>query len=153
MRRPAAAACGLLLLAAGVDAVVTVAAPPQVRIRPGETAEGVLRVTIAEGFKVQANPAADEYLVPLRLDISDSGGVRLARVEYPAPQRHRLRGADSDLLVYEGEVELAFVLEAGPEASPGAVGLDGRLHYQACNSRVCLRPDSAPLRLAVEVDP
>jgi len=149
--RAAVAAGGLLLLAATSSDVVRVAASAPIRLAPGASAAIAVGVSIRDGFKVQANPAADEYLVPLLLELGSSREVSVVGTDYPEAVRYRLRGAESDLLVYEGEISLLIRVRAGPEAPPGRARLDGRLHFQACNSRTCLRPDAVPLGIEVEV--
>jgi hypothetical protein len=130
--------------------VVSVRADP-VEIRPGHRADARLEVTVAEGFHVQANPASEPYLIALRLELGDVPGLKTGAPVYPPGKAHRLRGASSDLSTYEGTLGIRVPLEAAPELPTGETALEGRLHYQACDARVCLRPSSVSFRLRVDV--
>ncbi len=155
---------GLLLLTVAAQAptipkvVVTVEELETITIVEGETAEARLVVTIKEGFKIQANPAADRFLVPARLEFEENDRVRVGPPEYPAGKPYRLRGAASDLSIYEKTIEIRVPLEAirpahPDEASSPDVVLEGSLRFQACNAVVCLKPSSVPVRLRVRIEP
>ena len=141
------------LALAGPPAPVSVEAP-HLRVAAGGTAEARVIVRIRPGFHVQANPAAEEFLVPLTVELLERPPVRVGLPVYPAGQPHRLRGATRDLLTYEGEVTVRVPLSAESDGERGpddVIALSGCLRYQACNDRVCLRPSTAPLRLIVRV--
>ena len=93
-----------------------------------------VRLEIAAGWHVNANPASMEFLVPTRL----GGPVR--DVVYPAGERRRFAFADEELAVYSGAVALAGA------AAPGARVV--RLTYQACDDDRCLPPATLELGLA-----
>lgn len=140
---------------AGPPAVVTVA-PAAVTLVAGESAEVEVVARIDEGFRIQANPASEPFLVPARLDLPGDARVRVGTPVYPPGKAYRLRGADGDLSVYQGTVVIRVPLEARPvdgDASPGEIILAGRLHYQACNELVCLRPSSSAVEVRVGLRP
>jgi hypothetical protein len=141
------------LALAGPPVPVTVRAE-EVRVAAGGTAEARVAVRIRPGFHVQANPAAEEFLVPLTLDLAEGLPVRVGRPVYPPGRPHRLRGAARDLLTYQGEVTVRVPLRVERDGARGrdeAVVLHGSVRYQACDDRVCLKPSTAALRLAVRV--
>jgi DsbC/DsbD-like thiol-disulfide interchange protein len=138
---------------AGPPVVVTVEAP-DVSVAVGETAEARVFVRIRPGFHVQANPAAEDFLVPLAVEIRERPPVRVGRPVYPAGRPHRLRGASRGLLTYEGTVTVSVPVRAESQGEAGrdeAFVVSGSLRYQACDDRVCLRPSTVPFRLAVRV--
>jgi hypothetical protein len=134
-------------------APLTIAPPAPLLVKPGRAAEARIDVRVEEGFYVQANPASEPHLVPLRLDLPGDEAIEVGPVVYPTGRSHRLRGATHDLSVYEGSFALAVPLTARPGAPAGEVRLRGALHYQACNDRVCLRPALAPVELFVGLNP
>jgi thiol:disulfide interchange protein DsbD len=154
---------GLLLvtLAAQTPAipkvVVSVAAPEEVEIAAGGRTVVELVAIVEAGFRIQANPASDRFLVPARLELENEERVRVGPPEYPPGKPYRLRGASDDLSIYEGKVVIRVPLEAMPSSAPReeeeAVVLEGRLSFQACNDVVCLKPSSVPVRLPVRIDP
>ena len=152
---------GWLLLAlattapADPPAVVTVE-DLAVTLVAGERSEVEVVARIDEGFRIQANPASEPFLVPARLDLPGDARVRVGTPVYPPGKAYRLRGADEDLSVYQGTVVIRVPLEARPvdgDASPGEIILAGRLHYQACNELVCLRPASSTVEVRVGLRP
>ena len=152
------------LLAAATQAatappvVVTVAVPEAVRIVAGGSARARVVATIEKGFRIQANPASEPYLVPARLRLKEDDRVRVGPVEYPPGKPYRLRGSSTDLSVYEGTLVLRVPLEAPRSAGTDALAgldliLEGALAYQACNNVVCLKPSSSPARVPVRIEP
>lgn len=137
--------------------IVTVAEPEPVTIVAGERAEARIVASIEEGFRIQANPASDRFLVPATLELDDDERVGVGPPEYPSGKPHRLRGASDNLSIYEGTVEFRIPIDAPHTAAPegGIVELmlQGKLRYQACNDAVCLRPSSVPVRLPVRIEP
>lgn len=141
----------LLIQAPSAPAVVTVTPTPSVTLVMGSKADARLTVTVKKGFHVQANPASEPYLVPLRLEMEIGSRVLAGKPVYPPGKPYRLEGTESDLSVYDGGLEIRLPLEAPAGAAPGEVTLQGALHYQACDERVCLRPASVPVSLPVRL--
>lgn len=131
--------------------VVEVRAPAPITLRLGGSAEARLTTAVAEGYHVQANPASDRFLIPLRLALKAKGGVRPGRPVYPLGQPYRLEGSSSDLMTYGGSFEIVVPLEATASARPGEHVLRGVLRYQACDTRTCLFPASLPVAIPVRV--
>lgn len=123
-------------------AIVAVEKISDISIRVGETATVQLRVTVAEGYHVQANPASDEFLLPLRLELPTGEGFEFGAPDYPEGTPYRLQGADSDLLTYDGSFAVTIPITA---IAAGEFEIAGRLAYQACNSSRCLFPTSLPI--------
>jgi hypothetical protein len=132
--------------------VVTVSSP-RVVLGAGEHGEATILARIAEGFRIQANPASDPFLVPARLEIEADDHVEAGAPVYPPGEPYRLEGAAEELSVYRGEVLIRLPLGARrpPGGESGETLLRGRLHYQACNARMCLRPSSVPVEVRVSV--
>jgi DsbC/DsbD-like thiol-disulfide interchange protein len=143
----------LLFAVAGGDSApaVSVRVPEAVKLVDSELVEAQVSVAVAEGYHLQANPASEDYLVPTRLDLKTPAGVTVSKITYPPGKPYRLNGADKDLKTYDGNFEIGVLLKASREARPGKYVLQGRLYYQACDSRTCLFPTSVPLTLTVNV--
>jgi uncharacterized protein len=130
---------------------VSVQVPEAVRLADGDAFEARISVAVAEGYHLQANPASEQFLVPTRLDLKNSGGVTVSRITYPPGKPYRLSGADKGLKTYDGNFEIGVLLKASNGARLGKHILQGSLHYQACDSSACLFPTSVPLTLTVNV--
>jgi len=139
----------LLAQAASAPAVVTLTEPASVTLIAGSKAEARFAVTVKQGYHVQANPASEPNLIPLRLEMESDSRVRAAGPIYPPGKPYRLAGAESDLSICDGTFEIRLPLDAPRGAAPGEVTLKGTLHYQACNDHICLRPASVPASLVV----
>jgi hypothetical protein len=85
-----------------------------------------LRVTIREGWHVNANPASFPYLIPTEIQ----GKVRALR--YPEGEDFHFAFAAESLSVYSGTIFIAGEIDR--KGSPL------RLRYQACDDRRCLAP-------------
>jgi DsbC/DsbD-like thiol-disulfide interchange protein len=131
--------------------IVTVDPPARIDITPGESAEAVVAITIASGYHVQANPAADELLVPLTLDLNWTGWLDIGKPVYPPPERHRLEWSDLELLTYTGRVLIPLPLRVSKSAAPGLRLMSGSLHYQACSRHTCRPPKTMDFQIAIRI--
>jgi uncharacterized protein YyaL (SSP411 family) len=93
-----------------------------------------VRLQIAPGWHVNANPASMEFLIPTRV----AGPVR--EIAYPAGERLRFAFAGEELAVYSGDVAISG------EAAAAATAV--RLTYQACDDDRCLPPVTRELKLS-----
>jgi hypothetical protein len=145
----------LVQAASAPPPVVTVTAP---RVTLGAGARRTVEVvaTIRKGFRIQANPASQPFLVPARLEIDADDRIEIGSPEYPRGTPYRLQGTTEDLSVYADRLVIRVPLTArrttGKQSSAELV-LAGRLRYQACNEQVCLRPATAPVELPVSLRP
>ncbi len=156
----AAGLAGLLLAAACLaqtvkpESVVAVRVEPaRVELAGGGAAELTLVATIQEGFHINSNKPAQEYLIPTRVELAGAEGFTLERIEFPAAALKSFGFApDEKLSVYEGTVKVRARLRA-KSAPAGAHSLRLLFHYQACNDQICLRPAQREAKLAVQVRP
>ena len=131
--------------------VRAVAAP--VSVVAGARAEVAVRVEIAAGWHINANPPSPDYMIPttLTLTLTGAGGLTAGKVVYPAGQALKVSFEDKPLAVYSGEVTLRVPLLAARSAANGTQTLAGRVRFQTCNDQVCLAPTSVPFTLEVTV--
>jgi uncharacterized protein YyaL (SSP411 family) len=97
-----------------------------------------LRLDIAAGWHLQANPASEPYLVATALH--GDGGTELREVAYPAGDTVRAAFAREPLAVYQGRIEISGACRAqgGGDAAAGEPRLV--LTYQPCDAARCLPP-------------
>ena len=101
---------------------------------PGRPFE--LRLTIREGWHVNANPPSFKYLIPTEVQ----GDVR--NVRYPEGETFKFSFSDAALSVYSGSISIRG------EVDPGVSDL--RLVYQACDDTRCLAPVEKAIPLSQE---
>jgi hypothetical protein len=124
-----------------------------VKMVDGSSSFARIPVQVADGHRVQANAASNEFLVPLQLEIEEADGLVFGPPVYPEAEPYRLEGADEDLDTYAGEIEVVVLVSTTDNAAPGDRNVVGRLHFQACNARMCLFPASVPVELQIVVLP
>lgn len=99
--------------------------------------ELVVRLRIAKGYHVNANPATFDYLIPTELRLE---GVTPIRVDYPKGRMFRPGFARTGIQVYADAVRIVATVPKGAAAR-------GHVRAQACNDEVCLPPADIPLTL------
>jgi hypothetical protein len=135
----------------GVSAVVTVGEIANVTLRPGESGNVTVPLIVAPGYHIQSNPASNEFLVPLELQLEDSDDIRFGAPDYPTAAPYRLEGTDEDLMTYHGNLSVTIRVTLSPSVSIGEKPVTGTLRYQACDSKRCLFPSSIPVSFKVIV--
>ena len=131
--------------------VVRVVLPEALSISPGASADTEICITVTEGFHVQANPAATEFLIPLTLTFESGDDFEVSEIRYPPGEPYRLQGADEDLLVYGDTFALPMSVRASATAHEGAVAVPGQLRYQACDDHLCLAPATLTFDLKARI--
>lgn len=131
--------------------MVSVREPTPVTLAAGGRGKARVTVVVADGYRVQANPAGGDFFIPVELHLKAKGGVSPGRPVYPPGRPYRLPGAPGGLMTYTGAFEVTVPIEAATSARPGNRLLQGALSYQACDARSCLFPASVPVTLAVRV--
>jgi DsbC/DsbD-like thiol-disulfide interchange protein len=122
-----------------------------VQISAGGQAEALVRVTIQNGYHINANPPTFSYLKATALEITPGDGVSLASVTYPKALNKEFAFSDKPLAVYEGETELKATLKADQAAKPGERSLPAHLRIQACDDQVCYPPGTLELAIPVNI--
>jgi len=138
------------MLLATLAALVNVTVTP-VSAKAGSAAELRVNVRVSEGWHVQANPPSEDYLIPTKLELTASEGIAVDKVTYPASKKFRLQGSDKEFAVYDGTFDVVVKLKLPAKLEPGEHKLKGQLGYQACDSRSCRPPASAPVEVTITV--
>ena len=111
----------------------------------------LVRLTIAEHWHINANPAQPDFLIPTRLTLKSKLGTRLGTVRYPAPEKLEVPESDEPYLVYSGTADLVGVLEVPAAAAGLREELTLEIKYQACNKDECLPPKTLSLKMPIDV--
>lgn len=101
---------------------------------PREPRTLVVRLSIDEGWHVNANPASLPFLIPTAVELSD--GVQMERIHYPPGIAFQPAFSDEALSVYEGHVAVRATLPAEFDGTSPSVAV----RYQACDHQRCLPP-------------
>ncbi len=130
--------------------VLSVAPPPKLAVRRGETVAVPLRVELHADYHVNSHTPSDEYLIPLRLTW-DAQGLEVAGVEFPKPKLEKYGFSERPLSVFTGDFEVTTRFRVPAAAPPGPRTMAGKLRYQACNQTMCLPPRTLEVKLPVEI--
>jgi len=116
----------------------------------GQTA--VVRLEVADGWHINANPASREFLIPTRITVRSGARAVDARARYPQGKdlEANLIG-EKPIKVYTGAVTIPLALASPPETGDP---LTVQARVQACNDDGrCLAPATLDTQLASRDDP
>ena len=139
--------------------IVKVTTEP-VSIAMSGSADAIVRLSIAPGFHINANPATFTYLIATEVKLvvnANEAFPVMGKPIYPTAIRKRFAFADQPLAVYEGDVEIKIPLTlAALGRSEVTVARGAHLSFpievrvQACDQEKCFAPDT--LKTAIPVD-
>jgi thiol:disulfide interchange protein DsbD len=128
---------------------VTLEPPRPIAAKRGETVRFELGVQLRNGYHMNSNTPADEYLIPLRLTWDD-GPLQVVDIVYPKPKMEKYEFSEKPLSVYTGDFKITTQFKAKPDAPPAGT-MTGKLRYQACTEKACLPPKTIPVSVPVTV--
>lgn len=137
---------------AAVPADVVRASAPEVAIRAGGTAEATVRLDIADGFHINANPATHSFLIATKLEVTPGEGITSGAPTYPAPLMKKFAFDATPLAVYEGETPINLPLSADASAKKGARMVRAKIRVQPCNDDSCFPPRTLEALIPVTVN-
>jgi hypothetical protein len=143
--------CATVVIGSETEPIVIVKPPDDFSLSPGESKEAKIRITVTDGFHVQANPAANRFLVPLTLEFENEKDLEIGEIRYPEAETYRIKGTEQDLLTYGGTFTVSVSIRASESAKEGISKMGGRLRYQACDDRACRAPATLAFDLAAQV--
>lgn len=109
-----------------------------------------MHVSILPGYHVNSDKPKDDYLIPLQLTWTPAGSLKAGATTYPAAEEVQV--GEGKLSVFTGDFDLKTSFSAPSDEPPGASTVLGKLHYQACNDRMCFRPVTVEVHLPVVVE-
>ncbi len=131
----------------------------QQEVRAGNRLLLVLEVELKPSMHVYAPEVSGTY-IPIEWKIEESTGWRAHPVSYPPSRKVYLPAIKETLPVYEGNIrlerDLTIGVGKGLEAVVGSGGelrVKGSFRYQACDERMCYRPETIPLEWVFRLGP
>lgn len=126
--------------------MVRLNAPEKITGTRNQTVTVNLTAALKDGYHVASN-VAPSY--PLKISLAENPAAQLQDVAFPAAKSHKL-GTET-LSVFDGEFPLKLTLKILPNAPIGRTMLTGKVRYQACDDRSCLRPDTIELKVPLDI--
>ena len=133
------------------SADVVKASVSPITIESGGTTDALVKLTIQDGYHINANPPTYPYLKATELEVPASGGISLVTVAYPSALKRKFAFAEEPLGVYEGTADLKATLKADTTAKPGEQSIPAQLRIQACDEQVCYPPGTLELAIPVSI--
>jgi len=130
--------------------VVKVTAVPAV-IKPNESAEAIVQVSVQNGYHINANPPTFSYLKATELTLEQVPGISVSFIVYPNALTKSFPFAEKPLAVYEGTTEIKVRLRANKSLTPSTQTLPGSLHVQACDNQVCYTPGTLAVSIPLSI--
>jgi len=127
------------------------AEPEPVDIASGGSSEVTIRLTIQNGYHVNANPPTYPYLIPTALEVSPQDGLSIGQISYPTAINIKLAFAEKPLAVYEGQTAIKATMKADDSVQSGERTIPAKLRIQACDDQVCFPPGSIEIAIPVRV--
>ena len=127
------------------------AQPASIEIKAGGSGEASIKLTIAAGYHINANPPSFSYLKATELNVEPGGGVAPGKPVYPTAITRKFAFSKDPLAVYEGETEIKLPLTVAADARKGAQTLKGKLRIQACDEEACYPPTTVETSIPVTV--
>jgi len=131
---------------------VVTASAEEVRVRAGGSADSAVRLKIADGYHVNANPPSDRFYVGTELLAEPQGGLSPGKPVYPRAESKKFQFSDKPLSVYEGEAVIRLPLSAAAGAEKGSRTFAARVRVQPCNDEACLPPRVIEASIPVVVE-
>ncbi|MDQ1590838.1 MAG: hypothetical protein QOG71_1465 [Pyrinomonadaceae bacterium] len=122
-----------------------------VEARAGGTTQATVRLLIADGYHVNANPATEKFLIPTSLEVKPEAGITAEKIVYPKPLTKKFPFAEVPLAVYEGDTRITFTLRVPRDAAPGQHALAARLRVQPCDDEKCYPPTTVETSIPVTI--
>jgi hypothetical protein len=124
---------------------------PGAELTAGGTTEATVKLAVASGFHINANPPSFSYLKATELTVEPGAGVTVGKPTYPPSVTRKFTFSKDPLAVYEGETEIKLPLTAAADAKKGAQTLKGKLRVQACDEEKCYPPRTIEAAIPVTV--
>jgi hypothetical protein len=122
-----------------------------VEMKAGGSAEAIVKLTIANGYHINANPPSFSYLKATEITVEPNEDITPGAPVYPASVTRKFAFSKDPLAVYEGQATIKLPLSATSSAKPGAHTLKGNLRIQACDEEACYPPRTIETSIPVSV--
>lgn len=130
-------------------------------VRPGDVVAIVLTLTHASGFHTWPHepvvPEAFKGVNPIPTEIKLGGappGTELVEVVWPDPQPVAVHygGEPTALLSYTGSALIGVRLRVPPDMQEGRTTVVLTVRFQACDARLCYRPQNADAAVRFRIE-
>ncbi len=133
-----------LVTALGSETSALVSATAEIESHSNSVFNVVLRLNIASGWHINANPAGQDNLIPTTITLDVDTSVEIVDVAYPKGRSAHFEFSEESLNVYEGNLTIPLRLVSKREKN---TQITLKLTYQPCNETECLLPQTVAILL------
>ena len=123
----------------------------EVSLAAGGAGVAALRLDIADGYHVNANPPSDKFYIGTEVRAEPQEGITPGKPVYPPAVSRKLSFSDKPLAVYEGQAVIRLPLNADKSAARGRRTFHAKIRVQPCNDQACLPPREIDAAIPVTV--
>ena len=136
-----------LVTGLGSETSPLVTATAEIKSQSNGVFNVALRLNIASGWHINANPAGQDSLIPTAITLDVDTSVEIVDVAYPKGRSVHFEFSEESLSVYEGNLTIPLKLALKREKN---TEITLKLTYQPCNETECLLPQTLniPLKLS-----
>ena len=135
---------------AQTSGVVSAVTPPRTTGKRGGVMDARVTVQLRNGYHVNSDTPADDYLIPLRLTWA-AAPFEVAATTFPKPKLEKYSFSPKPVSVFTGDFDILTRLKVPASVVEGPGVLVGKLRYQACNDNSCLPPKTIEVRLPYQI--
>lgn len=121
------------------------------KLPAGGTCQIVVILKVKDGWHVNANPPSRDYLKPTKVSFASKQETKMSDPKYPKGHGFKFAGEETEVMVYENEVEIRGTLTVPEEAAGKTETMDITIDYQACDDNNCLPPKKIKLTGKLDV--
>ena len=139
-----------LVTALGSETSPLVTATAEIKSHNNDVFNVTLRLNIASGWHVNANPAGQDNLIPTTITVDPDTPFEILDIVYPKGRSTHFEFSSESLNVYEESLTIPLRLKQKPNVKHDKnVPMMLQLTYQLCNETECLLPQTLniPLKL------
>lgn len=126
---------------------------PAGTVKAGETASVQVTAAMDEGWHLYALDPVEGGPVPTRIAAGPMPAFTLREkdIEKPEPRRAHDPNFGVETAYYEGSVTFGLPIAVAADVPAGAREVEITARFQACNEEFCLRPQTATMRVDLQV--
>lgn len=124
----------------------------EARLDAGGKGEATVRLDIAQGFHVHANPASDKFYIATEVSAEPQEGLTPGKPVYPRAVSRKLSFSNKPLALYEGQVVIKLPLSAANTAAKGRHTIRARVRVQPCDDTACRPPRDIDAAIPVTIN-
>jgi uncharacterized protein YyaL (SSP411 family) len=110
-----------------------------------------IRFAMGKGFHIQANAGAEDSATATRFSLTSESLGKLSGVVFPKPDTLKSPELGGEIKVYSKSIVAGALLNVAADAPLGKQTLMVKVHFQACDDKVCQAPQDVVLTLPVEI--